>query len=122
MADRYSVTWDPDARVDLREIVRFVAEDSLLNARRVAARLNTAADSLRHHPQRCRRVPELAELPEFTVLTSALEIRELIVRPWRLTYAIEGRAVRVVAVVDSRRDMVAWLERHIQRLSNPASP
>jgi toxin ParE1/3/4 len=122
VADRYSLTWDPDPRDDLREIVRFVAEDSVSNARRVAARLNTAADSLRHHPQRCRRVPELAELPEFTGLTSVLEIRELIVRPWRLTFAIEGRGVRVIAVVDSRRDMVAWLERHMQRLSKPTNP
>ena len=122
MADRYGVTWDPQARDDLREIVRFIAEDSPLNARRAAARLISAADSLRQNPQRCRRVPELAELPGFTDLTSVLEVRELIVRPWRLTYAIDGRTVRVVAIVDSRRDMVAWLEHHMHRLSDPKIP
>lgn len=122
MPDRYRVTWDPDAGVDLLEIVRFIAEESPLDARRVAARLNAGADSLSRHPQRCRRVPELAALPDFAGLAPALEIRELIVRPWRLTYAIEGRRVRVAAVVDSRRDMVAWLERHVHRLSKPASP
>jgi len=37
-----------------------------------------------------------------------------------VTYVIEGRGVRVVAVVDSRRDMVAWLERHLTRFgTNP---
>ena len=120
MADTYRVTWDPDARGDLVEIVRFIANNSLMDARRVAARLSARASSLSRHPQRCRRVPELAELPDFAGLASALEIRELIVRPWRLTFAIEGRRVRVVAVVDSRRDLVAWLERHMHRLKKTA--
>ena len=104
------------------EIVRFIANDSLMDARRVAARLSARASSLSRHAQRCRRVPELAELPDFSGLASALEIRELIVRPWRLTFAIEGRGVRVVAIVDSRRDMVAWLERHMYRLNTSATP
>jgi toxin ParE1/3/4 len=117
VADTYRVGWDPDARGDLIEIVRFIANDSLLDARRVAARLTAGADALSRHPQRCRRVPELAQLPDFAAISSALEVRELIVKPWRLTFVIEGRGVRVVAVVDSRRDMVAWLERHMQRLS-----
>jgi plasmid stabilization system protein ParE len=121
VADTYRVTWDPGACGDLVEIVRFIANDSLLDARRAAARLNTGAASLSRHPQRYRRVPELAQLPDFTGLASALEVRELIVRPWRLTFAIEGRGVRVVAIVDSRRDMVAWLERHVQRLGKHAN-
>ena len=46
-----------------------------------------------------------------------IEIRELVIRPWRLVYVIAGQQVRIVALVDSRRDMVAWLERHIVRLT-----
>jgi hypothetical protein len=59
-------------------------------------------------------------LPKSALLCAALglEIRELIVRPWRLTYVIEGHAVRIAAVVDSRRDMVAWLERHLARFGS----
>lgn len=121
MADPYRVTWDLNARGDLNEIVRFIANDSVLDARRVAARLTAGAKSLSRQPQRCRRVPELAQLPDLTSQAPALEVRELIVRPWRLTFAIEGHGVRVVAVVDSRRDMVAWLERHMQRLSRPTN-
>lgn len=119
MPEPHRVAWDPDARDDLVEIVRFIANDSLIDAQRVAARVNAGAKSLSRHPQRCRRVPELAELPDFEGFAPALEVRELIVRPWRLTYVIEGRVVRIVAVVDSRRDMVAWLERHLHRLNKP---
>ncbi len=117
MPDAYRVDWDPDARADLLEIVRFIAKDSTAGARRAAARLSAAASSLTRHPQRGRRVPELAAVPELADLAWAVETRELIVKPWRLTYVIEGRRVRVVAVVDSRRDMVAWLERYLHRLT-----
>jgi plasmid stabilization system protein ParE len=121
VAETHRVVWDPDARDDLREIVRFIAEDSVAAARRVAMRMDAGAQSLRRHPQRGRRVPELSSVPELADLIGALEVRELIVRPWRLTYVIEGPRVRVVAVVDSRRDMVAWLERHVQRVSGGKS-
>jgi plasmid stabilization system protein ParE len=100
----------------LLEIVAFLAEDSVASARRVAALLHETASALKHRPQRGRRVPELAALPELADLAQAVEARELIVKRWRLAYAIEARHVRIVAVVDSRRDMVAWLERHLHRL------
>ncbi|HSC00835.1 MAG TPA: type II toxin-antitoxin system RelE/ParE family toxin, partial [Burkholderiaceae bacterium] len=99
----------------------FIAQESPLAAQRVAAKLTAAAASLHRHPQRGRRVPELMGLQDpIGLSTHDLEIRELIVRPWRLTFVIEGRSVRVVAVVDCRRDMLAWLERHLTRFgSNP---
>lgn len=117
MTDAYRVSWDPDARADLQDIVRFVAEERPIAARRVADRLSASAASLHHHPQRGRRPPELAALADLADLTGDPEIRELVVRPWRLIYMIAGRQVRIVAVVDSRRDMVAWLERHITRIT-----
>lgn len=103
-------------------IVRFIAEQSAADARRVAERLLTAASSLNHHPQRCRRVPELAALPDLAGLVRGLEIRELIVRPWRLMFVIDGRRVRIAAIVDSRRDAVSWLGRHGARFGNPGAP
>lgn len=98
------------------EIVGFIATQSPLTARRVAARLAAAAAPLRRLPHRGPRVPELSVLVDPASLAAlGLEIRELLVGPWRLTYVIERRAVRIAAVVDSRRDMVAWLERHLGR-------
>jgi plasmid stabilization system protein ParE len=110
------VDWDPAARVDLIEILAFIAAEKPLTARRVAIKVGAAAAALNRHPQRGRRVPELAALadPPGSV-TSGLDIRETIVTPWRLIYVVEARVVRIAAVVDSRRDMVAWLERHLAR-------
>ena len=121
MPETFRIEWDPAARADLREIIQFIAQQSPLVAQRVAAKLTAAASSLHRHPHRGRRVPELSALQDPSGLaTHDLEIREVIVKPWRLTYVIEGRRVRVVAVVDSRRDMLAWLERHLTRFgSNP---
>ncbi len=116
----YRVGWEPAATVDLLEIVDFIAQDSAVAAQRAADKLTAAATSLQHHPHRGGRVPELMAMSELADLTHSLEIRELIVRHWRLSYVIEGRAVRVTAVVDSRRDMVAWLDRHIDRFADPA--
>jgi hypothetical protein len=36
-------------------------------------------------------------------------LRELVVRPWRLIYALHDGHVMVIALVDSRRDFLAWL-------------
>jgi len=117
--ETFRVGWDPAAGADLMEIVSFIATESPLTAQRVAARLTTAAASLRLQPRRGRRVPELSALVDPVALAGlGLEIRELIVGPWRVAYVIEGRAVRIAAVVDSRRDMVAWLERHLTRFGS----
>ncbi len=121
MPETYRVNWEFAASADLPEIVGFIAKDSPLAAQRAADRLTAAAASLTRHPHRGRHVPELMAMSELADLTRSLEIRELIVRPWRLSYVIEGRAVRITAVVESRRDMVAWLERHIDRFAD-ASP
>ena len=121
MPETFRIKWDPAARADLREIIHFIAQESPLAARRVAAKLTAAALSLHRHPQRGRPVPELSALQDPSARAMHdLEVRELIVKPWRLTYVIEGRSVRIVAVVDSRRDMMAWLERHLTRFGpNP---
>lgn len=119
MAEPYRVGWDPEARADLLAIVAFIAEHSAIDARRVAERLLTAASSLGRHPQRCRRVPELAALPDLAGLVRGLEIRELVVRPWRVMFVIDARRVRIAAIVDSRRDAVSWLERHGARFGSP---
>lgn len=122
MAEPYRVGWDPAAHADLSAIVHFIAEQSAIDARRVAARLLAAASSLAHQPKRCRRVPELTALPDLAGLVRGLEIRELIVRPWRLMFVIDGRGVRIAAVVDSRRDAVSWLGRHGTRFGSHGAP
>jgi len=101
------VRWSGAAQQDLADIVDTIADDSPLNTDGVLARLQEQAESLAHFAERARRIPELrgrkpGQQPDW---------RELLVRPWRIVFAIEGDAVLVLAVVDGRRDFRAWLAR-----------
>ena len=112
MADR-TVRWSDGAQRDLDDIVDFIAGDSALDAGRVLDRLQEQARKLSFHAERGRRIPELASSPR----KAAHAWRDVVVRPWRMVYAIEGGQVLVLAVVDNRRDMTAWLDRHMHRMT-----
>ena len=95
---RYRVRWAEVAVRDLEEIVGYVAVDSETNASRVVKRIETRAAALESSPSRGRVVPELSHFGMRTW-------RELVVRPYRLLYRIEGDTVTVLAVFDGRRDL-----------------
>ncbi len=107
MAD-YRVEWSVEARGDFLDIIGFIAQQSPRNAGRIAARIDEAARALRRFPLRGRRLPELQE-------GLALEIRENVLAPWRLLYSVDANVVRIIALVDGRRDVVAWLNREQTR-------
>lgn len=106
------VVWSDAARDDLRSIVFHIAQDSPANALSVADRLERRAASLRAHATRGRVVPELRRAGE-------RRFRELIEKPWRIVYFIEGRRVNIVAVVDSRRDLRDWLNERTMKFRTP---
>ena len=95
---RFRVQWAEAAARDLEEVVSFIAMDSELEAERVVRRLEARAETLESSPGRGRVVPELARFGMRTW-------RELVVRPYRLVYRIEGKTVNVLAVFDGRRDL-----------------
>lgn len=110
------VRWSDAAQRDLAEIMDYIDDDSEMNAEGVLARLQEQAESLAHFAERARRLPELrGRKPR-----QLRDWRELLVRPWRIVFAIEGDAVFVLGVVDGRRDFRAWLARrsHVD-LSRP---
>jgi plasmid stabilization system protein ParE len=59
-------------------------------------------------PERGRMVPELDRVGE-------RRYRELIELPWRVIYRVKDESVRVVAVIDSRRDLQTWLQEQAAR-------
>jgi toxin ParE1/3/4 len=79
-----------------------------LNFSRCPDRLGARAGALSTTPERGRKVPELAAL-------DAHHYRELIERPWRILYRIEGDRVLVVAVLDGRRDLASLLIERLVR-------
>jgi len=78
--------------------VAYIAADSPSDAERVLRRLEQRAATLESSPARGRVVPELGSFGMRTW-------RELVVRPYRLVYRIEGGTVTVLAVFDGRRDL-----------------
>lgn len=112
MAER-EVRWSQDAERDLEGIVDYIAAESPLNALRVFDRLREQARKLEAFAQRGRRLPELPA-------DSEPRLRELVMAPWRLIYALNADTVLVVAVVDCRRDIEAWLTQR-SGLAEPPS-
>jgi addiction module RelE/StbE family toxin len=100
---RRDVFWSADAQRELDAIVDHIADDSPLDAMRVFDRLVEQAGKLEAFAERGRRVPELGARGRRSPL------RELVVRPWRLLYAVHDGHVMVIALVDSRRDFLSWL-------------
>lgn len=98
MRSIFRVEWSIPAKLDLVDIVRFIARDSPENAAKVSKRIRTPARTLRTSPERGRVVPELADL-------GTLEYRELLVYPYRIIYHVQEKMVYVRAVIDGRRDV-----------------
>jgi toxin ParE1/3/4 len=113
--ERREVFWSEDAQRELDAIFDYIADDSPLDAMRVFDRLVEQARKLETFAERGRRVPELG------VRGRRSQLRELVVRPWRLIYAVHDGHVMVVALVDSRRDFLSWLGAR-GGLAPPAQP
>ncbi len=90
-----SVVWTNEAVSDLEAIAEYIARDSAAYAAAVVRELLDAGNSLDKLSQRGRIVPE----------TRMTNIRELIVREYRLIYRVERVRIVIVTIVHGRRDL-----------------
>lgn len=104
----YAVEWTEVALADLDDVVSFIEREDPLIAEKVLQRLESAARTLEHHPQRGRVVPELVRFEIHLY-------RELVVRPWRILYRLGEGRVFVLAVLDGRRDLETLLLARLLR-------
>lgn len=104
----HRVEWADAARDDLRAIAWHIAQDNLDNALAVADRIDRRAAALAALSTRGRIVPKLRRMAE-------TRYREVIEEPWRIIYLVEVSIIHVVAVVDGRRDVPAWLRERMAR-------
>ncbi len=108
MAD-FQVLWTEAARLDLAEIVEFIAEESgSARAFEALDRLERRCRTLATLPERGRIVPELRLVDVYTC-------RELIEGPWRIIYRYDVDRVYVTAVLDARRDLAGLLLERLVR-------
>ena len=86
----YQLIWSPMARLDLRDLLAYIAEDDPLAARNFARGVFSAVERLAEFPESGRVVPEFGEST----------IREVIRRPCLIVYRVrsEVRQVEIVRV------------------------
>ncbi len=98
MSPPFKVRWATVAEEDLKNIILYIAEDSLQNARLIFEKIKEQASSLSHFPERGRTIPELQAQGIFLY-------RELILTPWRIIYRVSDKKVYILSVIDSRRNV-----------------
>jgi len=85
--------WSPRALADLEAIREYIAYDSDLYAGLMVSRLVAAPSRLIQFPELGRVVPEFGKP----------DIRELIIRPYRLVYRLRGELVEIATVFHAAR-------------------
>lgn len=105
---RHRVVWTDTATSDLEAIITHIAEEDVVVALEVLARIQSRCGRLSEFPQRGRIVPELRSV-------DVLTYRELIEDPWRIIYRFEARRVYVVGVLDARRSLTGLLLERLSR-------
>ncbi len=81
----YELTWSPTARLDLRNLVAYIAEENPIAARQFAQGVFQAIEHLRQFPQSGRAVPEFDDPT----------IREVFRWPCRIVYRVQAAQSRV---------------------------
>jgi plasmid stabilization system protein ParE len=92
--------WSPRASADLDLIREYISRDSQVYADLVIRRLVLAPERLIQFPEIGRVVPEVG----------SPQLRELIVRPFRVVYRIRPGLAEIVTVFRSSRQFPADLE------------
>jgi plasmid stabilization system protein ParE len=89
------VGWTEIALSDLASIAEFIARDSEQYARAFVADAFAASDSLTEFAERGRVVPEFGDG----------NIRELIIRSYRLIYRVQRNEVAILGLIHGARDL-----------------
>jgi len=93
------IQWSFDARSDLVEIVSYIKENSGTKiAKQIYDRIQDKVTKAADYPDGHRVVPELQEIGVF-------EIREIIESPWRIFFRASSTEVRIISVIDGRRNV-----------------
>jgi toxin ParE1/3/4 len=94
-----SVKWSFDAKADLVEIISYIKEAAgPKTAKQVYDRIKEKISKCGDYPEGYRLVPELQEI-------GVLEYREIIETPWRIFFRVAGDEIRIISVIDGRRNV-----------------
>ena len=87
--------WSQQARLDLIQVIKRVAAENPDAARKLLGRIKKAEALVREHPMSGRVVPEF----------EVANIRERIVKPYRVIYQVQLDSILFLTVIHSRQDL-----------------
>ena len=96
--DKYAIEISRPAKRDLAEIIRYIAKSNPQNAIKIKKRIQAKINTLDHFPERGAYVPEL-------LANDNKNFRQLTESPWKIIYKVDDNIVRIMAIVDSRRNL-----------------
>ena len=102
------VIWTETAKIDLNELIEYIAQDSIKIAIQKYEKIKEEAELLVLFPNQSRVIPELLK-------HNIIKFKELIISPWRLMYKIENNVVYVMAVINGRRNIEDILLQRLLR-------
>ena len=95
------VTWSYEATEDLDALAEYIAKDSSFYAAAFTQQILDVSRSLNEFSERGRIVPEIGNP----------NIRELLIRDYRLIYSIEPSRIVILAFVHGTRDLRTLWEK-----------
>jgi len=96
---KFNVFWTRTAEQDLNEIIDYIISNGDVNrAYKVLNKIKDRVELLKISPEQGRTIPELE-------LFKIQNYREVIVKPWRIIYKIENEIIKVLLVIDGRRNI-----------------
>jgi len=109
MSMKYKVIIDPQAKLDLKEILIYVAvNDNIKSANKLIDTLEETCSKLEITPERGHVPPELRP----TGIKKYLEIHY---KPYRIIYEIEKNMIYIHCVIDGRRNIQEILSNRFLR-------
>lgn len=99
------VVWSAEALADLEALADYISKDSAFYAAAFIQEVLDAARTINRFPKRGRIAPEL-DNPN---------VRELLVREYRIIYGIEEARIVILALVHGKRDLRKLWKRNKKR-------
>lgn len=104
---QHFISWSVDAADELAQIVKYIREhSSKKTASDVYNRIKVKVDSTMSVPESGRIVPELSTI-------GINDIHEFIENPWRIFYKVVGQEIRIISIIDGRRNLEEILYKKI---------
>jgi toxin ParE1/3/4 len=84
----------------MKQLVEYIGKKPPMNARRFSAKIIRATRRLEAHPEVGCVVPEFERV----------DLREILVRPYRIIYQVRGETCSIVTVIHAGRDLPSHLD------------